>query len=151
MATGEAAGAGAGDESLSSETAVAVVGSILAFRLIPVERSALISEVGGLKVGNLDSIAIVAGFGDVKPAIPGLGTVTCDVGVAPVFGKVATPVGGFIMTGVGFIMAGVGFIMGNMPTIPDAMERRSLPSRVSTEIDAHRRVRRAPVRRRSCF
>jgi hypothetical protein len=48
MATGEAEGAGAGDESLSSETGVAVVGSILAFGLIPVERSVLISEVGGL-------------------------------------------------------------------------------------------------------
>jgi hypothetical protein len=158
MATGEAAGAGAGDESLSSETGVEVVGTMLAFRLIPVELSGVIGEVGGLKVGNLDSIAIVAGFGAAKPPELGVVTVTCDVGVAPVFGELPTLVGefdptgvGFIMTGVGFMMTGVGFIMGTMPTIPDAMERRSLPSSVSTEIDAHRRVLRAPVRRWSCF
>jgi hypothetical protein len=158
MSTGEAAGAGAGDESLSGETGVAVVGSTLAFRFTPAERSAVISEVGGLRVGNLDIIAIVAGFGDVKPAKLGVETVTPDVGVAPVFGKLATLVGkfdptgvGFIITGVGFIITGVGFIMGTMPAIPDAMERRSLPSSVSTEIDALLRVLRAPVRRRSCF
>ena len=143
MVTGEAVGAGAGAESLSSETGVAVVGSMLAFGLIPVELSGVIGEVGGLKVGNLDSIAIIAGFTDAKAPKLGVEAVTCDAGVAPVFGKLATLVGEFDPAGVGFIMTGVGFIMGTMPTIPDAMERRSLPSSVSTEIDAHRRVLRA--------
>ncbi len=148
------------------------------FKLVPAEVAGRIGEVGGLKVGNCDIIAIVAGFIDVTPLMSGVDLVIVVVGGAVTIGElgalvggfimtgvgfIATGVGfimtgvgfimtgvGFIMTGVGFIMTGVGFIMGPMAGIPDPMDSRSLPSSVSTEIDAFRRVLRAIILRWFC-
>jgi hypothetical protein len=111
----------------------------------------------GMKVGKLDSIAIVAEFMDVTPLKMGLDRIICDDGVEPVSGTLEPFIGefdipgiGFVIIGIGFTMTGIGFIMPPMPDIPDAMESKSLRSSVSTEIDGIRRVLRAIIFRRSC-
>jgi hypothetical protein len=111
----------------------------------------------GVKVGKLDSIAIVARLMDVTPLMPGLDLLNWDAGVEPVFGtpdmfvpEFDIPGIGFVMTGIGFVMTGIGFIMPPMPDIPVAMDSRSLRSSVSTEIVDFRRVFRAIILRRPC-
>jgi hypothetical protein len=107
-----------------------------------------------MKVGKLDSRAIVAKLMDVTPLLDRL---ICDDGVEPVFdppepliGEFDIPGIGFVMAGIGFVVTGIGFVMPPMPDIPDIMDSRSLRSSVSTEIDDSRRVFRAIIRRRSC-
>ncbi len=157
MVTGEAAGAGADNESLSSETVVAVVGIVGAYRLLPAELPWFVGEVGGVNVGKVEFSAIVARFSDVTPLMFEPGPVDCDVGVALLFGPLVTFVGefdttgvGFTVTGVGRTATGVGFIGGAMEGVHHVTESRPLTSSVSTEMDAVRFVRRAIILRRSC-
>ncbi len=94
-------------------------------------------------VGELDPTGvgfIMTGAGFIMTGdgfiITGIGFITTGVGL--------------MMTGIGLDMAGAGFIMGDMAGIPDPMESRALPSSISTEIDAFRRVLREVIPGRSC-
>jgi hypothetical protein len=94
-------------------------------------------------VGELDPT-------DVGFIMTGAGFVMTGVGfVITGIGFIATDVG-LMMTGIGLDMAGVGFIMGDMAGIPAPIDSRDLPSSISTEIDAFRRVLREIILRRSC-
>jgi hypothetical protein len=111
----------------------------------------------GVNVGTPGMSAILAELMDVTPLTPALELLIPDDGVEPAFGtldvldpELDMPGIGFIMPGVGFVMPGIGFIIPPMPDIPDAIDRRSLRSSDSTEIDAFRRVLRAKIFRRSC-
>ena len=151
---------------LATDPVVALVEIAAGFALPTPEGIGLFTTVDGPKVGNLDSIAIVAGFSDVNPAMIGFDLVIPEAGVVLTFaggfietdvGFVITDVGfvitgiGFVMTGIRFMMTGVGFIAGAMAGIPDPMDSRFLVSSDSTEIDTFRPVRRAIILHSSCF
>jgi hypothetical protein len=113
-------------------------------------------DVVGCDVG----VAMVVGTlatpaGELDPTgvgfiMTGVGFIMTGVGfMITGIGFITTGVG-LMMTGIGLDMAGAGFIMGDMAVIPDPMESRALPSSISTEIDAFRRVLREVIPGRSC-
>jgi hypothetical protein len=156
MLTGAAPGGGVAavaDVVFDAANGLVPVEPAARFILFPAVPPVLCSGTGEPKANVRSLTEFEPWLADVMWLVFALDPVPCDTGAPPmpmfVMVVVELPIAGIevVTTGVGLIgipiagglmMTGIGFDIGPMADMPDPMDRRHFPSRLSTESDAFR-------------